>query len=462
MIRFSIRLKFSILIFALILILMGATAMVILSRVQRSTLNELRLRGQVLARNIALNSEDPLFLSNDLDMAKLTADAVKNEDIVYAFIVDDKEIIRAHSQIRFMGKGLSAFHAPGNTYQVAVPIMLAGRQKIGEVKVGIDLETIKKAIYQLQFVTLVIMVIGLVAGILGAFVLSHYLTQPINDLSLGALEIARGNFGFQIRKSTNDELGDLTDTFNRMAKSLKEKELIKDAFRRYVSHQVADEIFKNPNAYVQALKGERRRVTVMFTDIRGFTPLTVKLPPEEVVSILNRYLTNMTQVIFKYEGTIDKFLGDGLMAIFGAPISHPDDVIRAVRSAVEIQELLRMENVERQKMNKQPILVGIGINVGEAVVGNIGSQDRLDYTVIGDSVNMASRLQDLAAGEEILVSDAICEELKKSSCSFPVRLSDALPVKIKGRTEPVNVYRILITSPGAGAGNSNTGNPAET
>jgi len=444
MIRLSIRLKFSVLIFALILILMGATSMVILNRVQRSTLNELRLRGQVLARNIALNSEDPLFLNNDLDMAKLTADAVKNEDIVYAFIVDDNEIIRAHSQIRFMGKGLSAFEAPGNTYQVAVPIMLAGKQKIGEVKVGIDLETIKKAIYQLQFVTLGIMVIGLVVGVLGAFVLSHYLTQPINDLSLGALEIARGNFGFQIRKSTNDELGDLTDTFNRMAKSLKEKELIKDAFRRYVSHQVADEIFKNPDAYVQALKGERKKVTVMFTDIRGFTPLTAKLPPEEVVSILNQYLTSMTSVIFKYEGTIDKFLGDGLMAIFGAPISHPDDTIRAVRSAVEIQELLRNENVLRQKMNKQPILVGIGINVGEAVVGNIGSQERLDYTVIGDSVNIASRLQDLAAGEEILVSDAICEELKKASTSFPVKFSEALSVKIKGRTEPINVYRIIM------------------
>lgn len=327
MIRLSIRLKFSLLIFALILILMGATFIVILSRVQRSMSNELKLRGEVLARNIALNSEDPLFLSNDLDMAKLTADAVKNKGVVYVFIVDEKEIIRAHNQVGLMGKRLPSFKPPTNVYPVSAPIMLAGRQKIGEVRVGIDVEEMKRIIYQLQFGVLFIMMIGLVIGILAAFSLSHYLTQPINALSLGALEIARGNFGYFIKKSTDDEIGDLTDTFNRMAKSLKEKELIKDAFRRYVSHQVADEIFKNPQAYIQALKGERRMVTVMFTDIRGFTPLTEAFPPEEVVSILNRCLTNMTQVIFKYEGTIDKFLGDGLMAIFGAPIAHADDVV---------------------------------------------------------------------------------------------------------------------------------------
>ncbi len=445
MIRLSIRLKFSILIFTLILILMGATFIVILNRVQNSIMTELKWRGEILARNIALNSEDPLFLNNDLDMAKLTADAVKNKGVVYAYIVDEKNRIRAHNQILFMGKPVSSFKPPRNAYMVTASIMLAGKQKIGETRVGINLEEIKKVIYNLQLVTFVIMIIGLFIGILGAFSLAQYLTQPINQLSVGALEIASGNFNFQIKKSTNDELGDLTDSFNQMARSLKEKELIKDAFRRYVSHQVADEIFKNPQAYVHALKGERRRVTIMFTDIRNFTPLSETMPAEEVVAILNQYLTNMTSIIFKYEGTIDKFLGDGLMAIFGAPISHTDDVLRATISAVEIQHLLQNENIKRQKANRQPIYVGIGINVGEAVVGNIGSQDRLDYTVIGDTVNLASRLEELAKGGEIVISEAVYQDLKKSELTrLGVKFSQSIRVKVKGKAEEVNIYKVIL------------------
>ncbi len=445
MVRMSIRFKFSILIFSLILILMGATLIIILNRVQRSIMNELKLRGEILGRNIALNSEDPLFLNNDLDMAKLTADAVKNKGVVYAYIIDEKNTIRAHNQIALMGKPLSTFTPPSDVFQVAQPILLAGKQKIGEARVGIDLNEIEFVIRQLQVVILGIMIIGLVLGIIGAFTLSHYLTQPINALSMGVLEIARGNFGFLLKKTTNDEVGDLTEAFNRMAKSLGEKELIKDAFRRYVSHQVADEILKNPQAYVQTLKGERRKVTIMFADIRNFAPLTEVLPPEEVVALLNHCLSSMTSIILKHEGTIDKFLGDGIMAIFGAPISHVDDVHRATNAAVEIQQLLKKENIKRMELKQQQIFVGIGINVGEAVVGNIGSHDRLDYTVIGDSVNLAARLQELAKGGEIVISDGIRQELRKSPLSESAfKISDAIDVKIKGKVESINIYKIIV------------------
>ncbi|MEO0225605.1 MAG: adenylate/guanylate cyclase domain-containing protein, partial [candidate division WOR-3 bacterium] len=193
-----------------------------------------------------------------------------------------------------------------------------------------------------------------------------------------------------------------------------------------------------------ALKGERKKVTIMFTDIREFTPLAESLPPEEVVTILNQYLTSMTSIIFKYEGTIDKFLGDGLMAIFGAPISHPDDVLRATKSAVEIQNSLRLENIKREKANLRPIYVGIGINVGEAVVGNIGSRERLDYTVIGDSVNLASRLQEYARGGEVVVSEMVYQELTRAGKTLlPFRFSESMPVQVKGKTEAINIYKLI-------------------
>lgn len=436
--RLSIKIKFSFLIFSLILLLMGSTSLVILNQVEKSLLNEIKLRGEMLARNIALNSEDPLATNDDLYLVRLCTGAMENEGVVYTFVLDEEKIIRAHNDISLMtkkyGGRLTEF---SGIYRVTAPIVLASRKKIGEVHVGLNLEGLRSTIKRIQIIIVLITLAGLVIGIVGAFSLSGYLTTPIKSLVGGVLEIAKGNFDQRIRPRSKDEIGDLTYAFNRMAQSLKEKELIKGAFRRYVSHQVADEIFKDPDKYILALKGERKRVTVLFADIRGFTPLSERLPPEEVVEMLNETLAEMTTVIFKYEGTIDKFIGDCIMAVFGAPIAHRDDVSRALKAAIEIQEGLIKDNVERIRRRKEPIMVGIGINVGEVVVGNIGSKERLDYTVIGDSVNLASRLQEFARGGEIIISDMVYNEVKDH-----FEFDPPVSVRVRGKAEPVNVYNV--------------------
>jgi adenylate cyclase len=435
--RIPVRLKFSILIFLLIFVITGVTFWFTLDRVRTALTGEIRLQGELVAQILTLNAENPLISNDDLYLTSLVTDAVKNEGVVFACIVDNNDIIRAHNDIDFVGKLLSVFSIPEGLYTVTLPILVAGKKELGRVFVGIDTTRITTITRNMQIVLIVISIVGLVVGILGTLLLSNYLTSPIHELVKGVEAIAKGDLAQQITKRSDDEIGDLTASFNQMAQSLYEKEQIKDAFRRYVSHQVAEEIFKNPSQYFETLKGTRRKVTVFFADIRGFTPMVERLPADEVIAFLNDVLTSMTDVIFAHEGTIDKFLGDGLMAIFGAPITHPDDPDRAVQAAIDIQRSIESMNCERTKQGKEAIHVGIGIHTGEVVVGNIGTKDRLDYTVIGDSVNLASRLQSVASGGEIIVSEQAFQE-----CSLECKFSEPMLIKVKGKEEPQKIYRI--------------------
>lgn len=436
--RIPIRIKFSILIFLLILIITGVIFWFTLNRVRQALIQEIKLQGEILADIITLNAEDPLITNDDLYLARLVTDAVKNEGVGYAYIVDNNNIIRAHNDIDLVGKKATEFKSPKYLYNVTLPILLAGKKEIGRVSVGLETARIENITFAMQTVLLLISILGLFIGIVGAMTLSNYLTAPIEELVSGARAVAQGDFDQRIEKKSNDEIGDLTQAFNDMTQSLKEKEQIKDAFRRYVSHQVAEEIFKNPAAYIDTLKGTRRKVTVFFADIRGFTPLAERLPAEEVVSLLNDVLTSMTNNIFKYEGTIDKFLGDGLMAVFGAPIVHKNDTDLAIHAAVDIQKSIDLMNKERARLNKDLIKVGIGVHTGEVVVGNIGTKERLDYTVIGDSVNLASRLQGVASGGEIIISEHAFTE-----SSVPYKFSEPMLIKVKGKAEPIKIYRVL-------------------
>ena len=437
--RFPIRLKFSLLISLLVLMIIFIIFLFTLNRVQESLSREIELQGETLARIMALVAEDPLVMNDDLYLARLVSDATKNEGVGYAYITDNSGIIRAHNEIAFVGKLEKEFKQPRNLYKVSLPIMIAGKKEIGKIAIGLGTERIKITTRAIQAIMLLIAVIGVSIGVLGAMVLSNYLTRPINELVKGTLRISQGDFDQHIMIKSYDEIGDLTAAFNKMARSLKEKEQIKDALRRYVSHQVAEEIFKNPGKYIETLKGTRRRVTVLFADIRSFTPLAEKLPAEDVVYLLNEVLTNMSNVIFKWEGTIDKFIGDCLMAVFGAPITYPDNTNRAINAAADIQKAIEEMNQKLTKQGRDPIKIGIGINAGEAVVGNIGAKERLDYTVIGDSVNLAAKLQEVAKGGEIIISESVFNE-----ANVPYEFSEPMLIKVKGKENPVKIFRVIV------------------
>jgi len=282
---------------------------------------------------------------------------------------------------------------------------------------------------------LTLVVIGL--GIVLSLGLSMYFTVPIHQLSETAKALGMGQFSHRLRTNRNDEFGDLAFAFNRMAEDLEVKEKIKDSFGRYVTPEIVDIILANPES--RWMKGAMVEASVLFVDIRGFTALSENKTPEVIVDLLNDYLTRVTDSVIKYGGHVNKFVGDEAMAVFGAPAANPDHAQASVKAALEIQDEIAELN-RQKKMNGMKIGVGVGINSGEMLSGNLGSQKRMEYTVIGDNVNIASRLTKTAKAGEILISkktfDAIGD--KESALRFEARGK----APMKGRQAHVTIYSV--------------------
>jgi adenylate cyclase len=217
----------------------------------------------------------------------------------------------------------------------------------------------------------------------------------------------------------------------------REKRKIKNIFSKYLSSNVVEELIKSEDI---KLGGERKEITVLFSDIRDFTSMSEKLTPEEVVSMLNEYLSEMTDIIFANKGTLDKFIGDAVMAVFGSPIFLADHAQRAVRTAVMMIKRLNELNEKWVKEGKRTLKIGIGINSGEVIAGNMGSLKRMEYTVIGDNVNLASRLESMnkELGTEILISENTYKEVKDI-----VKVRKFENIKIRGKEESITVYEVL-------------------
>jgi len=218
----------------------------------------------------------------------------------------------------------------------------------------------------------------------------------------------------------------------------KEKRWIRGVFSRYVTTQVVDEILSEPEKL--SLGGEKRPVTILFADIWGFTSMAEDMVPEEVVGILNEYFSAMTKIIFKHQGTLDKFIGDCIMAVFGAPLATPDHTEKALHTALEMREELRRLQGKWKREGKIPFRVGIGINSGEVIVGNIGSEERMEYTAIGSEVNLAARLENLTReyDAEIVISEAVYQKVKDI-----IKVKPLGEAKIKGMKRPVRIYEVL-------------------
>lgn len=218
----------------------------------------------------------------------------------------------------------------------------------------------------------------------------------------------------------------------------KERRKIRKAFQFYLTKSVVDEVLKDPARL--KLGGERRMCTVLFSDIRGFTTISERLSPEELVHLLNAYLTPMTNLVFKYDGTLDKYMGDAIMAIFGAPVAYPNHAARACFAALEMMEELERLRAEWAKEGWPDIDIGIGLNSGPMSVGNMGSDVRFDYTVMGDNVNLGSRLEGINKqyGTNIIISEFALEQAKNEVFA---REMDA--VRVKGKKEPVRIFELL-------------------
>jgi len=210
---------------------------------------------------------------------------------------------------------------------------------------------------------------------------------------------------------------------------------IRKTFGRYLSDDIVDAILESPNGL--KLGGEKRVVTIMMSDLRGFTAIGERLPAESVVSMLNMYLERMTEIIFTYQGTIDEFIGDAILAIFGAPVLRDDDAKRAVACALEMQLAMTEVNDWNRQAGFPEVAMGIGINTGEIVVGNVGSSKRTKYGVVGRHVNLTSRVESYTVGGQILISEST-----KQACGNILRIDGEMDVMPKGVKDPITIYDV--------------------
>ena len=217
--------------------------------------------------------------------------------------------------------------------------------------------------------------------------------------------------------------------------SLRQRDFIRDTFGRYLSSEVVEELLDSPAGL--KMSGENREVTFLVSDLRGFTALTSSLSPNQVIEIINRYFEHMIEIIARYQGTVNEFLGDGILSFFGAPLYAEDDPERAVACAVEMQNALAVVNVEQRRLKLPELAMGIGINTGEVVVGNIGSERRASYGAVGTPINAAYRIESFTVGGQILISPSTHDRIETD-----LTIRGTREVKFKGLDEPVTLYDV--------------------
>ncbi|MBU2628211.1 MAG: HAMP domain-containing protein, partial [Proteobacteria bacterium] len=382
--------------------------------------------GESLLHIMAKNAPDKLLAEEDLALFQLVKDISGNEQIVRASICNQKNIIVAHSNLDQVNKTyeppkgiikinttpqgiiLSTFGMNGSEFLFLEKPLKYQHIDIGTARIVISQKIIEKNIALSKQYILISFIVVIFLALLVSLGFSIYFSHPINQLKKSVGIFGTGDYDHQSAINRNDELGDLADAFNQMARDIAIKEKIKDSFGRYVAPEIVDMILANPSDHW--MKAALKEATVLFTDIRGFTTLSEDKEPEDIVDMLNEHFTKITEIVIRYGGHIDKFVGDEAMAVFGITKENPDHAKDAVKAALEIMNLI--ETTALKNDPAIPVLrIGIGINTGEMVSGNLGSKKRMEYTVIGDNVNIASRLTSLAAPGEILISKKTYDQL---------------------------------------------------
>ncbi|HEY9691031.1 MAG TPA: adenylate/guanylate cyclase domain-containing protein [Oculatellaceae cyanobacterium] len=310
-------------------------------------------------------------------------------------------------------------------------------------------------------INIVLSLVSLSLAILFGLQTSKWIVKPILGLNTAAKKLSEGQWEQKLPVDRDDEIGQLAKSFAYMTEQLKESfdtledkvkirtaelalanddlekknELIRKVFGRYLTNEVVANLLENPEAL--KLGGERRKITILTSDLRGFTAISEQLPPEEVVKILNAYLHNMADVIGKYYGTIDEFMGDGILVLFGAPTVRKDDAVRAVACAVDMQLAMANVNAKMQEWGLPLLEMGIAINTGEVVVGNIGSETRTKYGIVGSNVNLTYRIESYTVGGQIFISESTFQE-----AGSIVKIDNQKQIKPKGVNEPLTIYEV--------------------
>jgi adenylate cyclase len=449
--RIPIRIKLSIAIIFIIWLTILILSFTILARQKEQLYAQTVKLGRVSLNYFNNNARMPLLDDDILALNTVIKEASFVEGLLYAIIIDAEQVIKAHTDHTKIGTPMPAFDTQRKltkegditffTYTLAdgKNVLNLSRQinfhnkNLGAVHVGISIDFIQDQIRKESIFILIMSVLIVILGVIIATLLGFYFSRPISQLVLATKEIGKGNFQYKANIARKDEFGDLAEAFNFMSQELWKKLLMQKSFGRYVSPEVLDLILSNPEE--SWLKGTRSEATVLFTDVRGFTSYSETREPEAIIEDLNEYFSIITKFILEYGGYVDKFIGDAVMGVFCLPIPQHDHAERAVRAAVAMQkELLQSAGSKNELLLK----VGIGINSGVLVSGNLGSDVKMEYTVIGDNVNIASRILALAGPGKIIISGPTFELTQHLISVEPLP-----PQTVKGKSEPIGAFLVL-------------------
>jgi len=277
------------------------------------------------------------------------------------------------------------------------------------------------------------------AGALAALVLgllfARGITRPISALTGGVARVAGGDLSQSLPVRSGDEIGQLTRAFNGMVEGLRQRDFIRSTFGRYVSPEVVKTLLESPEGL--RFGGEKRVVTILMSDLRGYTRFAEHGDPAHVMEVLNGYLARMTEIVIAHGGTINEFIGDAIFAIFGAPLPHADHAERGAAAALAMQLAMDEINADHVARGLPRFEMGIGLNTGEAVVGNIGSEQRAKYAVVGSAVNVAARVEGATVGGQIFMTASTCEAIATIA-----EVAPPLSIEVKGLSEPLVVYEL--------------------
>ena len=422
------------------------------NQVLRQQLGEL---GHTLVSQIAQSAEEPLLADDRLALEVLATNLTLNRTVLGTAILgaNGKIITRAgvtpfdatapaasladvqraagyewqsRAASSTRGQNLIAFASP-----IRVHNLIAGHVVVTLNRTAWE-ESLSAARKDLVIASLLVLIIG---SILAVF-LGRRLSQPIYELIDVSRALDKGLYHVHFPERRKDELGNLMASFNRLAQGLHDKHQVERKLSRYLSPGVAEEILKN-NAQ---LGGERVNASVVFADIVGFTRMSEELDPEAVACLLNQYFAHIVCAADLNHGMIDKYIGDCAMLVFGVPQADPGHPFNAVACALMIQRLVSQENDVRAREGLPPIQFRIGINSGEMLAGNMGTNERMDYTVVGDAVNLASRISAAAEPGEILITESVYQhqDVHSRIIAEPCRA-----IQLRGISNPVNTWRVI-------------------
>ncbi|MBV1874360.1 MAG: HAMP domain-containing protein, partial [Gammaproteobacteria bacterium] len=407
--------------------------------------------GNAIATQSARSATELLLADDTLSLNVIAAKLMEDDNINHAAFFNNKgelvaaspNIIETQQKLILLNKHFQTQHVNEFIEPIIFQNIIVGYAQIS-LNNKLLTQTFQRTLIGMSVAALVLVIISIAS----AFLLSRNITRPLLYL-IGATEtIAKGDFDARIANDREDEIGQLISSFNSMATGLKEREQIKSTFSQYMSPNIASNILANLDQ--PRIPGKYIHASVLFVDIAGFTAMCEQMSPQQVEHLLNDYYELILKASRLYKGTVDKYIGDGAMILFGAPEDDPQHSFHATCCAQLLASLVQRLNNERNRYNSPIIQFKLGIHSGEMLAGTIGSKEHLQYTVVGNAVNIASRLCDAAQAGELIVSADVYHQIesdKEDDCEQKLVMEAPQMLALKGKSEPIQTFVVTDVDP---------------